>query len=218
MNFDRYRDSMAQIQKLADNYASLTKADLSDLHRLNTECLSLSEGIVKTFSSLVDEIEEGLTLLLDRLDQIKKDLGKISGPEGTLGDILKLEPAWNNINSLRGSIRALLDTSAPAAGADAADNPPAPPTDGKAAPQARDSKDVKDLIVLAQKEAAATAEKSQASRPAPHVKVQKKEGPDQKKDSKPSSLVLNKNVGEAEKKLMAEISKNIEAIKGNRKK
>ena len=217
MNFDRYRETMTQVQKLADNFSSLKKADLTELHRLNVECLSLGEEIVNSFTTLVEEIEDGLTLLLDRLEQIKKDLGRISGPDGTLGDILLLEPAWSQANTLRGSIRALLH---PAGSEAVGKDTPGPEKEGK---------EVQELIGLARKEAAAASEKSEAAKTPPPVRIQKKEEQEQsqKKNGKitpadsvkkPAPLNLNKNAGDAEKKLMAEITKNIEAIKSSKKK
>lgn len=217
MNFDLYRENMSRVQKLADNFSSLKKADLNELNRLNAECLSLGEEIVKSFTTLVEEIEDGLTQLIDRLEQIKKDLGKISGPDGTLGDILLLESAWSQTNTLRSSIRALLH---PAVSEAAVTDTPG---------TQKEVKEVRELIGLARKEAAAASEKSEAAKLPPPVKIQKKEEQvqPQKKNGKittadsvkkPAPLSINKNVGDAEKKLMAEITKNIEAIKSSKKK
>lgn len=250
MNFDRYRESITQIQKLADNLPSLTRVDLAELNRLNEECLSFNEEIVKSFSALVDEIEEGLTLVLDRLDQIKHDLSKISGPEGTLGDILQLECAWSRAVALRDNIRAMIGLS----GLESVErletgiHTPSPGEKVPPSPEpAKGEKDLQDLIGLARKEAAAAVEKAPAAKPVPAAKIQKKEEQEnkaggkkpaeadppaqknqaQKKDLKiippnpkavPASVTLGKNIGEAEKKLMAEITKNIEAIKSSKKK
>ncbi|MFZ5631753.1 MAG: hypothetical protein ACOY40_02805 [Bacillota bacterium] len=236
MNFDRFRESIIHVQKMADNFTALKREELSELNRLNTECISLHKEIVKSFSSLVDEIENGLTLLLDRLDQIKKDLAKTSGPEGTLGDILQLEPAWRQADALRNNIREILGPGPqdPARQAESGqDNLPnaEPPKESKA---------VRELIGLAREEAAVAVEKSTAA-----VKTEKKDGREnsqdnkkpaetksivqkgqqQKKDQKltppaksPAPLVMNKNLGEAEKKLVEEITKNIEMIKSSKKK
>lgn len=229
MSFDRFRESITKIQRLTDNFTSLKKSDLNELNRLNTECLSLNEEILKSFSSLVDEIEEGLTLLLDRLDQIKKDLGRISGPEGTLGEILQMEPAWSRVSALHSNIRSLLESPQDSAGQDDAaggGQTAAGAKDGADPPAARDAGleagpkepgKVQDLIGLARKEAAASNEKSPAAKPVPAVKNQKKIPPPGQ-NAKPAVLALNKNCGETEKKIMEEISKNIEAIKSSKKK
>jgi len=249
LNFQRYRESIMQIQKLADKLPSLTRVDLAELNKLNEECLSFNEEIVKAFSALVDEIEEGLTPVLDRLDRIKQDLTKISGPDGTLGDILQLENAWSRAVNLRDNIRAMTGPSGTGpmerleAGTESSSPgekaPPSPKTE-------KGHTDLQDLIGLAQKEAAAATEKAPAEKPLPAPKIQKKEDQEsrggekpaeaappaqkhqaQKKDLKiipsnpkavPSTVTLSKNIGEAEKKLMAEITKNIEAIKSGKKK
>lgn len=229
MSFDRFRESITNIQKLSDNLTSLKKADLNELYRLNAECLSLNEEIVKSFSDLVDEIEEGLTLLLDRLDQIKKDLARISGPEGTLGDILQMEPAWSGVNALHGNIRSLLESPQYPAGRDTAtkssqaeagpkvDTPSPAAKEAALDAESKESKEIQDLIGIARKEAAASAEKAPAAKPVPVAKNQKKVPP-QAHNSKPALLSLNKNCGETEKKLMEEITKNMEAIKSSKKK
>ncbi|MCL6477764.1 MAG: hypothetical protein K6T65_05055 [Peptococcaceae bacterium] len=240
MNFDRYRASIIQVQQMADNFTSLKREDLSRLNSLNAECISLHEEIVKSFSSLVDEIEDGLTLLLERLDQIKKDLAKTSGPNGTLGDILQLEPVWRQANALHHNIRDILGPgSQDAARRDESGNNNAPDT---AAAPAQETRTVQEIIGPAREEAAAALEKSTAA-----VKTQKKDGQesgqgnkkpsetkmiaqkgqlpkrDQKlpppgQNTKLAPLIIDKNLGETEKKLVEEITKNIEIIKSNKKK
>lgn len=234
MNFERYRETIKRIQKLADNFSSMTRSDLSELNKLNGECLSFNEEMVKSLTALVDEIEDGLTLLLDRLGQIKKDLVKISGPEGTLGELLQMEAVYLRAAALRENIREMLKTPGEV---------PAPLEDTGASPA---SGDLKNLIGLARKEAAAAVEKAPAPKIATPAKVQKKEDPvvrpenkkpveavqpapkasPSKKDQKPAPprqggpaapITLAKEIGEAEKKLMAEITKNIEAIKSKKK-
>lgn len=231
LSFNRYRESLAYIQKMAGNYTSLSRAGLAELNRLNTECVSLNEEIVKSFSSMVDEIEEGLTHLLDRLDLIKKDLNRISGPEGTLGDILKLEPIWSRTEALRGSIRSLLESeqkpgcrdepgkAVQAASGEVGGSPAVPGY----AQDAKESREIQDLIGLARKEAAAAAEKSPAAKVAPAAKAvpaakMPKKAPPPGQSPKPAVLQLKKECGENEKKIMEEISKNIEAIKNSKKK
>ncbi|MCL6611953.1 MAG: hypothetical protein K6T66_10495 [Peptococcaceae bacterium] len=242
MNFERYRESITHIKRLADNFSSLTRADLAELNRLNVECLSFNEGIVKSFSALVDEIEEGLTLLLDRLDQIKKDLAKISGPESTLGDVLRLETAWARTSALRDNIRAMLEPPE----REPADRGEIDGHTGSSGEMEGSSHNLRNLIDQAQKEAAAAAEKSQAVKSVPAAKPKKEEQENspfhkkpaeagkpapkeqpQKKELKvlspnhnaaPAPIAVSKNIGEAEKKIMAEITKNIEAIKNSRKK
>jgi len=233
LNFDAYRESITQIQRLAERFSSLTRADLAELNRLNEKCLSFNEEMVKSFSLLVDEIEDGLTLLLDRLDLIKKELVKISGPDGTLEDVLKLEPAWSQASALRYNIRAMLEPFGQEATAvQEPTQKPGGDAEQKAITQpapAKPEKEIRELIGMAKKEAAAAIDKAPAVKTAPPVKLVKKENAAKelppKKDHKPASghnppsasLPMNKNLGETEKKLMAEITKNMEAIKGNKK-
>lgn len=257
MNFDRYRESLDQIKKLAENYINLNKSDLARLNTLNEECLAMKEDFVKSFALLVDEVEDGLTVLIDRLEAIKKDLGKISGPEGTLEDIVQLETVWRNASGLRENILTITNPkkesrSEEGSGeAAAAGGPVLPATE--AAPGGELPEDVREQVVLAREEAAAGVEKSvaavepvQATAGPRQIKPVKKEMPGgkpvnrkpeennssakkaqpDKKEQRPNpqgqntikTLPVNKIYGEAEKKLMEEINKNIEIIKGNKKK
>lgn len=257
MNFDRYRESLDQIQKLAENYINLNKPDLTRLNNLNEECLVMKEGFVKSFASLVDEVEDGLTVLIDRLEAIKKDLGKISGPEGTLEDIVQLETVWRNASVLRENILTITNPEKERrlevySGEASAAGEPVPRVP-EAALGGKLPEDVRDQVVLAREEAAAGAENSvaavlpvQAQADRQQIKPVKKEMPGgkpaakkpeennssakkaqpQKKEQRPAppvqntikALPVNKIYGDAEKKLMEEINKNIEIIKGNKKK
>lgn len=248
MNFCRYTESLTQIQRMAGNFTSLKMDELTELSRLNAECVNMKEEVTKSFTTLIEEIEDGLTLLLDRLDRIKQNLTAISGPDGTLGDVLQLEPAWLQANALLKSIREMLG---PESGEQIprhetmADNPVTAPNINKARTETPgDSGDVRELINQSRDEAAAAVEKSSVA-----VKTLKKDNGvngnnskkqadakgtvhkdrlQQKKTPKltlpgpgiksPTPLVLDKKMGDAEKKLVEEITKNIEIIKGSKKK
>ncbi len=218
MDFLVYRESILQTQKLAGNFTSLSRADLAELSRLNAKCITLSEEMINSFSSLIDEIEEGLSLLLERLGRIKKDLGRISGPGGTLEDILGLEPDWSRVHDLYGAIQPLLKT-----GQTSEDTAPS----GKSmaiiisatGPEAdlKDKGQIAELAGTARKEAAVTVEKPAAANSVSVTKISKKPTASSQ-NAKPALLPVNKNCGETEKKIMEEITKNLEAIKSNRKK
>ncbi|MFZ5647965.1 MAG: hypothetical protein ACOY30_10150 [Bacillota bacterium] len=254
MNFDRYRESLEKIKKLAENYINLNKSDLARLNTLNEECLTTKEDFVKSFTSLVNEVEDGLTVLIDRFEAIKNDLDRISGPEGTLEDILQLETAWRNAFDLQGNIRMLispqtLETLAEAGDREAAAGSASSDTSPEKTPGSGIADSAGEIAALARQEAAAGAESpaiepAQAATPPSQVKAVKKEihenkpanksheenntkkAQHHKKDQKiqPSgqntikSLPVSKIYGEAEKKLMEEINKNIELLKSNKKK
>ncbi|MFZ5651430.1 MAG: hypothetical protein ACOY4I_11330 [Bacillota bacterium] len=257
MNFGRYRESLHQIQMLAGNYINLNKSDLARLNTLNGECVAMKEDFVKSFSSLVDEVEDGLTVLIDRLEAIKEDLGRISGPEGTLEDIVQLEAVWRSAFDLRENILKITSGKAEVRpeeghGEAAAASGPAVAFP-EAAPDPGLPGDIREQVTLAREEAAAGAEKSvaaiepaQAPASPQQIKPLKKEVAEDKptsrkndesnssskkaqqgkKEQKPHQpaqntikpLPVSKIYGEAEKKLMEEINKNIELIKGNKKK
>jgi len=193
MSFSSYRESIIGVKKLADNFTGLNKSDVLELNKLIEECMKHQNKIVGEFSSLIDEVKDKLTLLMDPLDQIKKELEKISGPTGTHSDILNMEPAWQQTNTLRNTIRTLLEQTA-------------------------------ENIIGPREEIAAATEPSplskkpaqNTSKPLPPRTI-KKAGPENKPVTpKLTPLVLNKNIGN-EKKLLEEISKNIEMIKKNKK-
>lgn len=237
MKYERYRESILNIKKLAENYTSLNQSELHELHRLNAQCLAMKEGIVSSFKSVVDELEDGLTQLIDRLEQMKKDADRISGPEGTLEDTLQLESAWQNTESLLNNIRILLNPGTQNPGN----------KDGRS--DTKEKTSIHELVVLSRNEAAVATEKSTAAKlPAPEVpsppKILRNEGQDrqsnnkkpddqnhskkvqQKKDQKvphtgqfnTKPLPVNKTCGDTEKKIIEEISKNMELIKGSKKK
>lgn len=239
MNFERYRESLHQIQMLAGNYINLNKSDLARLNTLNEECVAMKEYFVKSFSTLVDEVEDGLTVLIDRLEAIKEDLGRTSGPEGTLEDIVQLEAVWRSSFDLRENILVIASRKVegrPEEGHSEADKDSGPAAAfPEAAPGPGLPGDIRGQVTLAREEAAAGAEKSVAAEVAKGKPTNKK--PDEynsnsqkaqqgKKEQKPHQpaqntikpLPVSKIYGEAEKKLMEEINKNIELIKGNKKK
>lgn len=256
MNFIRYRESLNEIKKLAENYINLNKMDLARLQTLNEECIFAKGDLISSFTSLVGDLEDGLTLLIDRLEAIKKDLGRISGPDGTLEDILQLEDAWRNTLDLQKNIRSLVGPNRQEVRAEdvetGANGTIPPETTPAAIDKTGPADDLQELVVLAREEAAAGAEAAEAaskpvinSPPPAQVKVVKKDQHDNtpsgkktvdhngspkkaqhnKKDQKhpPSHntvkpLPVGKIYGEAEKKLMEEINKNIELIKSNKKK
>lgn len=255
MNFNRYRESLHQIQMLAGSYINLNKSDLARLNTLNGECVAMKEDFIKSFSSLVDEVEDGLTVLIDRLEAIKKDLGRTSGSEGTLEDIVQLEAVWRNAFDLRENILAITSRKAegrPEEGHSEAAKDYGPAAFPEAAPDQGLPGDIRGQVTLAREEAAAGAERSVAAieptqtPAAPQIKTLKKESAEGKptnkkpyennnssqkaqqgkKEQKPhqpaqntiKTLPVSKIYGEAEKKLMEEINKNIELIKGNKKK
>lgn len=226
MNFVEYRDSIKELQSLASNYTRLSKSDLERMTLLNEKCLTLKEYAVSSFSQMVRKVEDGLTGLIDRFDQLKKELEAITGPEGTLEDALKLEPAWLQTNDLYNSLQLLTESKTlPEKNQTAAAEMP-----GKGErPDKKQPEGVQDIIVMARKEAAAAVEKSGKTAPVNPVKVQdpkqgnKRIAPS-KKVTKPASGVFSakplpvaKVCGEAEQRLMEEINKNIELIKSKKK-
>jgi len=249
LKYERYRESILNIKKLAENYTSLNQSELHELHRLNAQCLAMKEGIISSFKSVVDELEDGLTLLIDRLEQMKKDADRISGPEGTLEDTLQLESAWQNTESLLNNIRILLGPGTQNSGnkdGRSDSNGLVGPPEPDAAPS---KPSTHELVVLSRNEAAVATEKTTAVKlPAPEVpsapKTLRNEGQDrhsnnkkpddqnnikkaqQKKDQKvphagqfnAKALPVNKTCGDTEKKIIEEISKNMELIKGSKKK
>lgn len=249
MKYERYRESILNIKKLAENYTSLNQSELNELHRLNAQCLEMKVGIVSSFKSVVDQLEDGLTLLIDQLEQMKKDADRISGPEGTLEDTLQLESAWQNTESLLNNIRILLDPGTQNHGNKEGKSDvkvfvcPPEPDPAPLKPS------IHELVVLSRNEAAIATEKSTAAKlPAPEApsppKILRNESQDrqsnnkkpdvqnnskkaqQKKDQKvphngqfnTKPLPVNKTCGDTEKKIIEEISKNMELIKGNKKK
>jgi len=249
LKYERYRESMLNIKKLAENYTGLNQSELHELHRLNAQCLAMKDGIISSFKSVINELEDVLTLLIDRLEQMKKDADRISGPEGTLEDTLLLEPAWQNTESLLNNIRILLGpgTQNPGNGDGRSD---AKGLAGLPEPDTAPSKQViHELVVLSRTEAAVATEKTTAAKqPVQEVpsaaKTLRNEGQDrhsinkkpddqnngkkaqQKKDQKvphasqfnAKALPVNKTCGDTEKKIIEEISKNMELIKGSKKK
>jgi hypothetical protein len=235
LNFNAYRDSIKELQNLAANYTRLNKSDLDHMKTLNEKCLSMKEEAILSFSGMVEKVEEGLTGLIDRFEQIKKELAASSGPQGTLEDALRLEPAWLQTNDLYSALQLLTGMESPPVKNESA------PAAGQ--PEARDQKQpqgVQGLIAAARKEAAAAVEKPAVNikaapaggKPATinqvklgqSVRQDNKKSPAAKKEQKPVSgvfpakpLPVAKVCGEAEQKLMEEINKNIEMIKSKKK-
>ncbi|MCL5056989.1 MAG: hypothetical protein M1130_03115 [Actinobacteria bacterium] len=235
MNFVEYRDTIKELQDLASSYTRLSKSDLDRMTILNEKCLSLKEKAVRSFSQMVKEVEDGLTGLIDRFDQLKKELDTITGPEGTLEDALKLEPAWLQTNDLYNSIQLLTKSNTLP---EKKKTSPEMPEQGEE-PDKKQPDGIQDIIVLARKEAAAAVEKSASnpkaspagSKPASvnPVKVQypkqvNKKAAQPRKEQTPVSGVFSakplpvaKVCGDAEQRLMEEINKNIELIKSKKK-
>ncbi len=239
MEYGLFRQSILNIRKLAENYTSLNQSELQELNRLNSQCLTMKEGMVKSFRSVIGELEDGLTLLIDRLEQMKKDVDKISGPEGTLEDTLQLEPAWQNSENLLNNIRILLNPGTHNPGN----------KDNKSATSDLGGTTIHELVVMARNEAAIAGDKATAENlPSTEVisppKILKSEGQGshlnikkqdeqnntkkalQRKDQRithtghfnAKPMPVNKSCGDTEKKIIDEISKNMELIKGNKKK
>jgi len=235
LNFVEYRDSIKELQSLATNYTRLSKSDLERMTILNEKCLTLKEDAVHSFSQMVRKVEDGLTGLIDRFDQLKKELETITGPEGTLEDALKLEPAWLQTNDLYNSIQLLTESKTLPE-----KNQPSPeiPRQGDRSDNKK-PEGVQDIMLMARKEAAAAVEKlAPTPKPSPpsrnsapvnpvkaHINKQgNKRAAPSKKETKPVSGVFSakplpvaKVCGEAEQRLMEEINKNIELIKSKKK-
>ncbi|MFZ5645272.1 MAG: hypothetical protein ACOY46_16995 [Bacillota bacterium] len=241
MDFNNYREKIGQIGEMAVNFTRLNNSDLSKLIALKEECISLKEEAVNSFTKLVGEIEDSLTNLLEYFDQIKKELEKISGPEGTIEDTLRLETVWMQANELNKNIRSLIESGKSSQNDKLIDksrhkviiNPVQKNNE-------KQIKDIKESINSARKEAAAASEqiavnikpvqktivqvadsKSQ-KKEIQDIKQIKKATPPKKEITPPAyptkSLNLTKACGDAEQKLMEEINKNIELIKNNKKK
>lgn len=238
MNFVEYRDALKELQDLASSYTRLNKSDLNRMTILNEKCLSLKEKAVNSFSQMVREVEDGLSGLIDHLDQLKKELEIFTGPEGTLEDALKLEPAWLQTNDLYNSIQLLTKSKIRPGRNQTA---PEMPEQGEE-PNKKQSDGIQGIIVMARKEAAAAVEKVEKSASNPKaspaggkpasvnsVKVQypkqaNKKAAQPQKEQKPVSgvfsakpLPVTKACGDAEQRLMEEINKNIELIKSKKK-
>lgn len=248
MKYELFRESMQNIKKLAENYTNLNQSELNELQRLNAQCLSMKEGIIASFKSVVDELEDGLPLLIDRLAQMKKDADRISGPEGTLEDTLQLESAWRNSEGLINNIRLLLGPGTEKSGSKDGTSDTIGLVGPPVAVTALSKTGVHEQLALSRNEAAAATEKATAAKlpyqdplapkalksgePDRHSNNKKPDDQNnakknlQKKDQKgphaghfnSKALPVNKSCGETEKKIIEEISKNMELIKGSKKK
>lgn len=242
MDFSEYRDSIGQIQRLATHYAKLNKSEVAELNTLNQKCLSMKDAAINSFSKLVDEVEGGLTHLIDRLEQIKKDLVTISGPEGTMEDTLRLESVWASTNELNNNIKRLLEAKAFSPESESCSLQKSQnSTETAIQADTKKLQGVQDLIEVARIEAAAVVEKSPAVKLLSagnsiektikkeienrHSAMIKKEVPQKKEEkNQPRVIIPNRPInamkvcGETEKKLMEEINKNIELIKNSKKK
>ncbi|HBV97319.1 MAG: hypothetical protein JL50_13005 [Peptococcaceae bacterium BICA1-7] len=234
MNFVEYRDAIKELQYLASNYTRLSKSDLQRMTLLNEKCLSLKENAVRSFSQMVKKVEDGLTGLIDRFDQLKNELDTITGPEGTLEDALKLEQAWLQTNDLYNSIQLLTESKTLPEKNDTSTEVPGQVD----SPENTKPEGIQDIVV-ARKEVAAAIEKiaptlkstppGGKSTPVNTVKTHDikqgtKKSAQSKKGIKPVSgvysakpLPVSKVCGEAEQRLMEEINKNIELIKSKKK-
>lgn len=234
MNFTEYRKSIKELQDLASKYTRLSQADLDNLKMLNDKCLAMKQDAVHSFSKMVNNIENALSNLIDRFEQLKKELAVSAGPEGTLEDLLKMEQAWLQTNELDCTIKKLTESTAQEHKTETTSAVNKEEANPQKPPQA-----VQDLIAVARKEAAAAVEKAAVSlkaspaggKPAAisqvkvkqNVKQNNKKASISKKEQKsvsgvfpPKPLPVAKVCGEAEQKLMEEINKNIELIKNKK--
>ncbi|MFZ5597810.1 MAG: hypothetical protein ACOY31_12455 [Bacillota bacterium] len=239
MDFNHYRKSLQQIQHLAGNYTALTSKELGELNKLCGECASLKEKMVQAFLFTVDGMEDDLSFLIDRLAQIKDNLSSISGPEGTLEDILLLEPDWKQINSLQSIVRELqgaagnsengphrkaqADESVAGDPAVTGEREVAAATDSPAEVQVspEEGKPSEKSGKIDNTIRKQTNNKKQSSA----ICTPQKPGGHHKKEQKPQPgqaaikpVAIKKVCGEAEERLIEEITKNIKLIKSDKKK
>lgn len=105
--FERYKQIISRLQELGNNIAVLRQAEWVEFNSLNEERAKLDATLVNAVKSQVTELDEAMMVFKNSLEGIKSSLERVQGPDGTPGDIMKMESIWQAALSLKEQISGL---------------------------------------------------------------------------------------------------------------